>query len=42
MWRLEELTPMLPYLTTIVAVATVIKRIRPPAADGIPYEKEGG
>ncbi|MFX0185482.1 MAG: ABC transporter permease, partial [Candidatus Hodarchaeota archaeon] len=41
-WRLEKLTPMLPYLTTIVAVATVAKRMRPPAADGIPYEKEGG
>ncbi|MFX0171474.1 MAG: hypothetical protein ACFE9L_06100 [Candidatus Hodarchaeota archaeon] len=41
-WRLEKLTPMLPYVTTIVAVATVAKRMRPPAADGIPYEKEGG
>jgi simple sugar transport system permease protein len=41
-WRLEKLTPMLPYITTIVAVATVAKRMRPPTADGIPYEKEGG
>ncbi|MFX0207993.1 MAG: hypothetical protein ACFFDT_18550, partial [Candidatus Hodarchaeota archaeon] len=41
-WRFEKLTPMLPYLITIVAVATVAKRMRPPAADGIPYVKEGG
>jgi len=41
-WRLEKLIPMLPYLLTIIAVATVAKRMRPPAADGIPYKKEGG
>ncbi|MFX0122056.1 MAG: hypothetical protein ACFFAE_00315 [Candidatus Hodarchaeota archaeon] len=41
-WRFEKLTPMLPYLLTIIAVSTVAKRMRPPAADGIPYVKEGG
>lgn len=41
-WRFEKLIPMLPYVLTIIAVATVAKRMRPPAADGIPYVKEGG
>jgi ABC-type uncharacterized transport system permease subunit len=40
-WFLEKLTLMLPYLVTLIAVATVAKRMRPPAADGIPYTKEG-
>jgi simple sugar transport system permease protein len=40
--HLEKLTPTLPYLITIIAVAAIAKRMRPPAADGIPYVKEGG
>jgi simple sugar transport system permease protein len=40
--HLEKLTPTMPYLITIVAVAAIAKRVRPPAADGIPYIKEGG
>ncbi len=39
--RIEKLTPILPYLITLISVAIVAKRMRPPAADGIPYEKEG-
>jgi simple sugar transport system permease protein len=39
--HLEDLTPMLPFVVTIIAVAFVAKRMRAPAADGIPYIKEG-
>ncbi|MBN1993392.1 MAG: ABC transporter permease [Anaerolineae bacterium] len=35
----SEFLLMAPYLATIIAVAGVIGRATPPAADGIPYEK---
>ncbi|NHJ02627.1 MAG: hypothetical protein EAX86_10855 [Candidatus Heimdallarchaeota archaeon] len=38
-WRFEKLFKVFPYLLTIIAVSTVAKRMRPPANDGIPYEK---
>jgi simple sugar transport system permease protein len=40
--HLEDLTPTLPFIVTLIAVALIAKRMRPPAADGIPYVKEGG
>jgi simple sugar transport system permease protein len=30
---------MLPYVATVIAVAGLIGRVRPPAADGEPYQK---
>jgi simple sugar transport system permease protein len=36
----DQLITALPYLITIAAVAGLVGRPRPPAADGIPYERE--
>jgi simple sugar transport system permease protein len=36
----SELIQALPYLITIAAVAGLVGRVRPPAADGIPYSRE--
>ncbi len=38
---IQNLTPTIPFLVTIIVVAAVAKKMRPPAADGIPYIKEG-
>ena len=35
-----QIFDMLPYLVTIVILAGVIGRSVPPAADGVPYERE--
>jgi simple sugar transport system permease protein len=35
-----EFLAMAPYLVTIIVVAGLVGRVRPPAADGIPYEKQ--
>ncbi len=36
----SEFLAMTPYLVTIIVVAGLVGRARPPAADGVPYEKE--
>jgi ABC-type uncharacterized transport system permease subunit len=36
----NALLVMLPYLVTIAVVAGLVGRVRPPAADGIPYSRE--
>ena len=35
-----EFLAMAPYLVTIIVVAGLVGRVRPPAADGLPYEKQ--
>ena len=35
----SEFIGMFPYLVTIAVVAGLIGRVRPPAADGIPYQR---
>jgi len=35
-----EFLAMAPYLVTIIVVAGLVGRVRPPAADGQPYQKE--
>jgi simple sugar transport system permease protein len=36
----QQFISMLPYLITIAAVAGLVGRIRPPAADGVPFARE--
>jgi simple sugar transport system permease protein len=36
----SEFLAMAPYLVTIIVVAGLVGRARPPAADGQPYQKE--
>jgi len=36
------LTPLVPYVATLLLLALAAKRLRMPAADGIPYRKGGG
>jgi simple sugar transport system permease protein len=36
----SEFLLMAPYLATIIVLAGVVGRVRPPAAEGIPYEKQ--
>lgn len=36
-----EILGMAPYIATMIVLAGIVGRSRPPAADGIPYEKEG-
>jgi simple sugar transport system permease protein len=36
-----QLLIMAPYLATVIAVAGLVGRVRPPQADGVPYDKDG-
>jgi simple sugar transport system permease protein len=36
----SEFLLMAPYLATMVVLAGVVGRVRPPASEGIPYEKQ--
>ncbi len=38
----RQFVSMIPYLVTIIAVAGLVGRVRPPAAEGKVYETEGG
>ncbi len=35
-----EFMTMFPYLVTIAVVAGLIGRVRPPASDGVPYQRD--
>ena len=37
-----QLTYMTPYITTLLVLALASQRLRPPAADGIPYRRGQG
>ena len=37
-----EFVQAMPYVITLVVLALAAQRLRPPAADGLPYRKGGG
>jgi general nucleoside transport system permease protein len=37
-----EFVQAMPYVTTLVVLALASQRLRPPAADGLPYRRGGG
>ena len=38
----QDFTSMTPYVTTLLVLALASQRLRPPAADGIPYRRGQG
>jgi general nucleoside transport system permease protein len=36
------LVPLVPYVATLLVLAMSAKRLRPPAADGLPFRRGGG